>query len=57
MVYFVSLSTINDTHPSSLMDSTLRLKVKIMEGEGIGVRSLACSTSRVEGHVGTSEWD
>jgi len=26
--------------------------VKTMEGEGVGVRSLACSTLGVEGHAG-----
>jgi len=28
-----------------------------MEGGGIGVRSLACSTSGVEGRVGALGWD
>ncbi len=27
-----------------------------MKGEGVGVRSLARSTSRVEGHVGALKW-
>ncbi len=31
-------------------------KVKIIEGEGIGAHSLACSISGVEGHVGASGW-
>jgi hypothetical protein len=38
------------------MDSTMSPKVKIMEGEGVGVCSLAHSTLRVEGHVGASRW-
>jgi len=32
-------------------------KLKIMEGEGIGVCSLACSISGVEGHAGTPGCD
>jgi len=39
------------------MDSTMSLKVKIMEGEGVQARSLAYSTSVVEGPVGASGWD
>jgi hypothetical protein len=35
--------------PSSLMDSTMSPKVKTMEGEGIGARSLAHNTLGVEG--------
>jgi hypothetical protein len=33
------------------MDSTVNPKVKTIEGEGIWVRSLACNTSKVEGHA------
>jgi len=32
-------------------------KVKIAEGEGVGVCSLAHSTSRVEGHARVSGWN
>jgi hypothetical protein len=32
-------------------------KVKIVEGEGVGARSLACNTSGVEGHVEAQGWD
>jgi len=41
------------------MDSTASPKVKIAEGEGegVGARSLACNTSKVEGHVGAPKWD
>jgi hypothetical protein len=39
------------------MDSTGSSKVKIVEGEGIGVRSLACNTSGVEGHARAMGWD
>jgi hypothetical protein len=46
-----------DTPPSFLMDSTTNPKVKTTEGEGVGVCSLARSTSRVEGRVGASGWD
>jgi hypothetical protein len=38
-----------DTPPSSLMDSIASLKVKTMEGEGVGARSLACNTSGGKG--------
>jgi hypothetical protein len=42
----------SDKTPSSLMDSTANPNMKTMEGKGIGVCSLACSTSKVEGRVG-----
>jgi len=48
---------IDDTPPSSLMNATSSPKVKTTEGEGVKARSLVCSTSRVEGHVGTSGWN
>jgi hypothetical protein len=38
------------------MDSIVNPKVKTTEGEGIGARSLACSTSGVEGHAGDPRW-
>ncbi len=38
------------------MDSTANPKVTIVEGEGVGARSLACSTSEVEGRVGALRW-
>ncbi len=38
------------------MDSIASLKMKTSEGEGVGVRSLACNTSRVQGCVGASGW-
>ncbi len=37
------------------MDSIVSPNVKTMEG-GVGVCSLARSTSRVKGHVGVSGW-
>jgi hypothetical protein len=46
----------NDTPPSSLMHSTGSPKVKIIEGEGVGVCSLAHNTLGVEGYVGASGW-
>jgi hypothetical protein len=49
--------TSNDAPPSSLMDLDVSPKVKTSEGEGVGVCSLACSTSRVEGRARTSGWD
>jgi hypothetical protein len=42
---------------NSLMDSTLNPKVNKVEGEGVGVFSLARNTSGVEGPVGASGWD
>jgi hypothetical protein len=48
---------ISDTPPSSLMDSNVSLRVKITEGEGVGVRSLARNTLGVKGHAGVSRWD
>jgi hypothetical protein len=38
-----------DTTPSSLMDSTADLKVKALQGEGVGAHSLVRSTLGVEG--------
>jgi hypothetical protein len=38
------------------MDSIVSPKVKTMEGEGVEAHSLACSTSKVEGHAGTLRW-
>jgi len=45
-----------DTPLSSLMDSTTSPKVKIMEGEGVGTRSLARSTSKVKGRARAPGW-
>jgi len=45
-----------DAPPISLIDSIARPKVKIVEGEGIGVRSLTYSIFRVEGCVGAMGW-
>jgi hypothetical protein len=38
------------------MDSTMSPKVKTTKGEGIGVCSLARSTSGVEGRAGAPRW-
>ncbi len=46
-----------DAPPSSLMDLVVSPKKKIMEGKGVGARSLACSISKVEGRVGAPGWD
>jgi len=43
---------INDAPPSSLMDSTVSPKVKTMEEERVGARSLAHNTLGMEGHAG-----
>jgi hypothetical protein len=40
-----------------LMDLAMSPKLKIAEGEGVGARSLARNTSRVEGHVKVLRWD
>jgi len=42
----------NDTPPSSLMDSIASPKVKTMEGEGVGARSLVHNTLGAEERVG-----
>jgi hypothetical protein len=39
------------------MDSIVNLKVKTMEGKGVGARFLAHSTSRVKGRAGVLGWD
>jgi len=46
-----------DAPPSSLMDSTLSLKVNTVEGEGIGACSLTCNTLGVEKCAGAPGWD
>jgi hypothetical protein len=38
------------------MDSTMSPKMKALEGEGVGARSLAHNTSRVEGCAGALGW-
>jgi len=38
------------------MESTTNPKVKTMEGEGVGARSLVHNTLGVEGHVGAPGW-
>ncbi len=45
-----------DAPPSSLMDSIVSPKVKIVEGEGVGARSQACNTLGVEGRAGIQKW-
>jgi hypothetical protein len=45
-----------DAPLSSLIDSIASLKVMTIEGEGVGARSLAHSTLRVEGRAGTPGW-
>jgi hypothetical protein len=51
------LNTFDDAPPSSLMDSTKNPKVKTMEGKRVGVRSLICNTSGVEGRARALGWD
>ncbi len=46
-----------DAPPSSLMDLAASPKKKIAEGEGIGVRSLACNISGLERCAGTLKWN
>jgi hypothetical protein len=41
-----------DAPPNSWIDSIASPKVKITKGQGIGARSLARSTSKVEGRTG-----
>jgi hypothetical protein len=38
------------------VDPTTSPKMRTMEGEGVGARSLVCNTSGVEGHVGAPGW-
>jgi hypothetical protein len=38
------------------MDSTVSPKMKTMEGEGVGARSLVRNTSGVEGRAGAPGW-
>jgi hypothetical protein len=47
---------LQDAPTNSLIDSTSSPKVKIVEGEGIGVCSLIHNTLGVEGHVGAPGW-
>jgi hypothetical protein len=42
---------VNDAPPNSWIDSTS--KVKTVEGQGVGVRSLVCNILRVKGRVRT----
>jgi len=42
--------------PNFLIESNANPKMKIIKEEGIGVRSLACNTSRIERHVGIWGW-
>jgi hypothetical protein len=46
----------NDVPPNSLIDSTMSPKVKTIEGERVGVHSLAHNTLGVKGHAGASKW-
>jgi hypothetical protein len=46
-----------DAPPNSLMDSIVSLKVKTLEGEGVGMRSLVCSILRVKRCAGALGWD
>ncbi len=39
-----------------MKDSNLNMKVKTLEEEGVGVYSLARSTSRVKGRATTPRW-
>jgi hypothetical protein len=52
-----NLCITSDTPPNSLMDSIVSPKVKKMEGEGVGARSLAHSTLGVEGRAGAPRRD
>jgi hypothetical protein len=46
-IYFRLGKGVGDAPPNSLIDSIANPKVKTMEGEGIGVRSLIWNTSWV----------
>jgi hypothetical protein len=51
------LKVVNDTPPNSLMDLTTNPKVKTTKGKWIGMHSLVCNISRVEGHARALGWD
>jgi hypothetical protein len=53
---FPSYIILIGTPPHSLKNSNANLKVKTMEEERIGVRSLARNILGVEGHVGDPRW-
>ncbi len=46
----------HDAPLSSLMDSTMKLKMKTTQGEGVGGRSMACNISGVDGCAGAWRW-
>jgi hypothetical protein len=48
--------TLGVTHPKLLDGLIASPKVKTMEGEGVGARSLTRSTSGVEGRAGALGW-
>jgi hypothetical protein len=48
-------SLLHDTPPHSLKDLNVSLKVKTTKKK-VGVHSLACSTSGVEGHARALKW-
>ncbi len=56
-LYLNRFQTFNDTPPSSLMELIASPKVKIVEGEEVGVRSLVQNTLGVEGRAGAPIWD
>ncbi len=47
----------NDTPPHSLKDSNVSPKMEIMKEIWVGVRSLVCNISKVEGRDRTLRWD
>ncbi len=53
---FESIKELGNASPKLLDGLIASPKVKTMEGEGIRAHSLARSTSRVEGRVGTLGW-
>jgi hypothetical protein len=55
--YLPDLHTYIDAPPSSLMDSIVSPKVKIVEGKKIRAHSLTHNTLGVKGHVGAPRWD
>jgi hypothetical protein len=46
----------SDAPPSFFDGLITNPKVETSQGDGVGVRSLACSTSRVEGHARALGW-
>jgi len=52
----LAIKALSDTPPHSLKDSNVNPKVETMEEKGVGVHSLVCSISEVEGRARALGW-